>query len=111
MRRDALLKHLRPKCEPVAGVIEGLALVKALEPILRQGEPKVDVPALDQFAKTLPIGRRVKFGRVHLLATFDPLCVRGGAPREIVLRDFDGRSGLTLMLPADAPTRIFALLD
>jgi len=106
-----LTPHLRPPSEAVAGAVEGLALVKPFESILRHGEVKVDVPALNQFAQTLPIVRRVKLGRYHLIATYDPLCVMGGAPREIVLRDFDGNTGLTLVLPADAQTRIFALRE
>ena len=84
---------------------------QAFEPILRQGEVKVDVPALDQSAQTLPIVRRVKLGRYQLLATYDPLCVQGGAPREIGLDDFDGHTGLRLVLLADAQVRVFALQE
>jgi len=111
LRREELLPRLRAPSEAVGGAVEGLALVKAFEPILRQGEVKVDVPALDQFARTLPIVRRVKLGRYQLLATYDPLCVQGGAPREIGLDDFDGHTGLRLVLPADAQVRVFALQE
>ncbi|MBC7286628.1 MAG: hypothetical protein H5T86_00995 [Armatimonadetes bacterium] len=111
MHRDELLPHLRPLSEPVAGAIEGLALVKAFEPILRHGEIKVDVPALKQFAETLPVVRRVKLGNIHLIATYDPMAIRGGEKRNIVLRDFDGHRGVTLILPADADLRIFALRE
>ena len=111
MHRDELVPRLRPLSEPVAGAIEGLALIKALEPILRRGEVKVDVPALKQFAETLPIVRRVKLQDLHLIATYDPLAIRGGEKRDVVLKDFDGHKGLTLVLPADAQVRIFALRE
>ncbi|MGD0092518.1 MAG: hypothetical protein ABSE73_21595 [Planctomycetota bacterium] len=112
MKKDELLPHLRPLSEPVAAAIEGLALVHPFEYILRRGEVKVDVPALDQFAKTLPIVRRVKLGPIHVIATYDPCVVHdGAAPREIVLPDFDGRKGQTLKLHADDQTRIFVLVE
>ncbi|MCY3020123.1 MAG: hypothetical protein NTW87_13985 [Planctomycetota bacterium] len=110
MKKDELLPHLRPLSEPVSGAIEGLALVKPLEYILKHGEVKIDVPALDQFAKTLPIVRRVKLGPIHILATYDPCVVHdGAAPRQIVLKDFDGQRGLTLKLHADDQLRIYVL--
>ena len=109
MKRDELASRLRPKSEPVRALIGGLALVKPFEYLLRHGEVKIDVPAQQQFAQELPIVRRVKLGPYHVIATYDPLCLHGGAPREIVLEDFDGRRGLTLVLPADAQTRVFVL--
>jgi len=109
--RDELIRHLRPSAEPVAAVVEGLALAKPFEYLLRHGEVKIDIPAQEQFAKTLPIVRRVKLGRVHLLATYDPQCVFGGPPRRIVLDDFDGHEGLTVTLPADSETRLFVLQE
>ena len=101
--------YLRAPAEPISGVIEGLALVKPLEYILRHAEVKVDVPAQEQFAKTLPIVRRMKLGTVNVIATYDPQVVYGNPPRDIVLTDFDGHPGLTLTLPADAQTRLFVL--
>lgn len=109
MQKNDLLPHLRPTSEPVAAAVEGLALAKPFEYILRHGAMKVDVPALDQFAKTLPIVRRVKLGRINLVATYDPLPAHGGAARAITLPDFDGRRGLTVKLPADEQVRIFVL--
>lgn len=111
MSREELLRHLRPKSEAVAGMIEGMALVKPLEFLLRHGEVKIDVPAQQQFGKTLPVVRRVKYGSWHVLATYDPKVIYGGKPREIVLEDFDGVSGRTLRLPADAQMRIFVLQE
>jgi len=55
--------------------------------------------------------RRVKLGKTHVLATYDPLCVHGGEPRQIALQDFAGQKGLTVKLPADAQTRIFVLKE
>ena len=106
-----LTPHLRIKSEPVAGMVEGMALVKPFEAILRRGEVKIDVPSRKQFKETLPIVRRVKLGPIHVLVTYDPRVVYGGEPRGIVLEDFDGRPGLTLRLPADEQTRIFVLRD
>jgi hypothetical protein len=111
MHSDKLLPHLRPQSEPVAAMIEGMALVKPFEHILRRGEVKIDVSAQKQFADTLPIVRRVKLGRLHVLATYDPLWEEHAAPRQIVLEHFDGHEGLTLVLPADAHTRIFVLRE
>ncbi len=111
MRKDKLLPLLRPASEPVAALIEGLALVRPFEYILRRGEVKIDVPAQRQFGEELPIVRRVKLGRIHVVATYDPLCIHGGGPRQIVLENFDGVAGRTLVLPADAATRIFVLKE
>ena len=108
---EQLESHLRVKSEPVAAMIEAMALVKPLEHSLRLGDVKVDVPARRQFRQTLPIVRRVKCGPVHLLCTYDPQVVYGREPREIVLADFDGRPGRTLKLPADDQTRIFVLRE
>jgi len=104
-----LSTHLRVKSEPVAAMIEGMALVKPFEYLLRYGEMKIDVSAHRQFAETLPVVRRVKLGGIHVLITYDPAVIHGGEPRRVVLRDFDGHKGLTLTLPADAETRIFVL--
>lgn len=109
MRDSDLTPHLRAESEPVAGVIEGMALAKPFEYLLRNGEVRVDVPSLTQFAETLPIVRRVQLGRWHVLATYNPMSVHGGAPRQIVLPDFDGHAGLTLTLPADDQARVFVL--
>ncbi|MBN1674712.1 MAG: hypothetical protein JXR37_26950 [Kiritimatiellae bacterium] len=123
MPRAELARHIRPKSAPVAGMIEGLALVKPLEYIVRHGEVKIDVPAQQQFGKRLPVVRRVKLGPLHVLVTFDPNAVYGtrpkdeqtpspnGRPREIVLENFDGVAGRTLRLPADAQTRVFVLYE
>ena len=111
MSIDDLTPHLRIKSEPVAGMIEGMALVKPFEVILRRGVVKIDVPSREQFRKALPIVRRVKLGPIHVVVTYDPGVVYGGEPREIVLKDFDGRPGLTLRLPADDQTRIFVLRE
>ena len=92
-------------------MIEGLALVKPLEYTLARGEVKIDVPAYEQFADTSPIVRRVKYGDVHVVITYDPQVVYGGEPREVVLENFDGVAGHTLTLPADGQTRIFVLKD
>ncbi len=108
---DMLAEKLRMKSEPVAAMIEGMALVKPLENSLRNGEVKIDVPADTQFIKKLPIVRRVKCGQFHIIATYDPGVVYGGAPRDITLENFDGRQGLTVTLPADQQTRIFILKD
>ena len=109
--RDDLLPHLRPRAEPVAALVEGLALVKPFEYLLRHGEPVVDVSAQEQFRDTLPILRRVRIEGHQVIATYDPRVIHGGAPREIVLADFDGRAGLTLTLPADDQVRLFVLRD
>ena len=108
---EQLRTHLRVKSEPVAAMIEGMALVKLLEYTLRHGEVKIDIPARRQFKQTLLIVRRVKHGPVHIVMTYDPQVVYGGEPREIVLTDFDGRTGLTLRMPADEQTRIFVLRE
>lgn len=112
MRSADLIPHLRPTSEPVAAAVEGLALVKVLEPVLRRGEVRVDVPALDQFAKALPVVRRVKIGPLHIIATYNPRVVHlGEGPATVVLADFDGHAGLTLRVPADEETRVFVLRE
>ncbi|MFC1596504.1 hypothetical protein ACFL5Q_00970 [Planctomycetota bacterium] len=108
---DEIEPLLRVKSEPVAAMIEGMALVKPFEYSLRHGEVKIDVPARRQFKESAPIVRRVKHGPIHIIITYDPGVVHGGQPREIVLPDFDGHPGLTLRLPADEQTRIFVLCE
>jgi hypothetical protein len=108
---EQLESHLRIKSEPVAAMIEGMALVKPLEYTLRHGVVKVDIPARDQFTHTLPIVRRIKIGPIHVLCTYDPKVIYGGEPREIVLSDFDGCPGRTLKIPADSETRIFVMRE
>ncbi len=108
---DELRAHLRPASEPVAAMIEGLALVKPFEYLLRHGDVKIDVPAQQQFAHSLPVVRRVKLGPLHVLITYDPGVIFGAAPRTITLKDFDGHAGLHLSLPASAETRIFVLRE
>ncbi len=90
-------------------MIEGMALVRPFEYILRHGEIKIDVSARQQFKQTLPIVRRVKYDRTHLIISYDPQVIYGGTPREILLADFDQRPGLTLRVPADDQVRIFAV--
>jgi len=108
---EDLLPHFRPRAEPVAALIEGLALVKPFERLLREGTPRVDVPAQEQYRDTLPIVRRVEIEGHHIIATYDPMVIHGGEPREIVLEDFAGHPGLTLTLPADDQLRIFVLRE
>ena len=102
---------IRPPSDPVSGTVEGLALVKPIEKLLRAGQPKVDVPALDQYVKALPLIRRVQSGNLHLVATYDPGVVHGGQPRTITLENFGGKQGRTATFPADHHTRIFVLQD
>jgi hypothetical protein len=109
MAREELVAHLRPAAEPVAALIEGLALVKPVEYLLRHGRVATDVPATRQFGEEWPIVRRVVLGPIHLLATYDPGVIHGGEPRRVVLEGFAGVHGRTLVLPADRETRIFVL--
>ena len=109
MARDELALRLRPQSAPVAAMVEGLALVRPLEYLLRHGDVKIDVSAQQQFAQTLPIVRRVTRCPYHVVGTYDPTCVDGGRPRSVVLANLDGRPGLTLELPADSQTRLFVL--
>jgi hypothetical protein len=112
MAWDELKHHLRATSDPVSAMIEGMALAKPVEFILRHGEVKIDVPATEQFAKVLPIVRRVTLDPYHVLITYDPLCVHEGKPgREIRLENFDGKKGRTLVLPADSKTRVFVLKE
>ncbi len=111
MKADELTPHLRAEAEPVAGVIEGMALAKPLEYILRHGEVKEDVSSLRQFLDELPIVRRVQLGPVHVLASYDPHVVHGKPARNVTLTDVAGRKGLTLRLPADENTRVWVLRE
>ena len=111
MERDELKQRLRPKSDPVSATIEGMALVKPLEYILSHGEVKIDVPAQKQWHDRLPIVRRVKLGKTHVIATYDPGVVHGGKPRKITLKDFAGHKGRTVVLPADQKTRLYVLAE
>jgi len=107
MEKNALLANLRAPAEAVSGAVEGLALAKAFEELLKFGEPKVDIPAIEQFAQTLPIVRRVQLGDYSLIATYDPKALQHEERRTIELKDFAGQAGLTLLLPADDQVRAF----
>ncbi|MFP3903977.1 MAG: hypothetical protein ACLFWB_07025 [Armatimonadota bacterium] len=109
MSKAELEPLLRPQSESVSAMIEGLALVKPLEYILRHGEVQIDVSAQEQFADRLPIVRRVSMDNVHVVCTYDPMWEAQEAPRQIVLKDFADAAGLTVTLPADRHTRIFVL--
>ena len=106
-----LNKHLRQRSSAVSSMIEGLALIKPLEYTIKHGKVKIDVPAIKQFKGILPIVRRVKLGKTHVMITYDPTVIHGGKPRNIVLKNFDGVKGRTLTLPADKKTRIFVLKE
>lgn len=108
MGQSELEPLLRPQSEPVSAMVEGLALVRPLEYILRHGRVGIDVSARDQFADLLPIVRRVSMDNVHIVCTYDPMWQSEEAPRDIALENFAG-TGLTLTLPADSRTRIFVL--
>lgn len=95
------------KSEPIAAMIEGMALVKPIEFTLRSGTVHIDVSAQKQFQQSLPIVRRVSNGPYHVVITYDPGVIHGGNAREIELQNFDGVQGLTLKLPADDQVRIF----
>lgn len=109
MPKNQLLPNLRAKNEPISAFIEGLALAKSFEYLLRHGDVKIDVPTVDQLEKALPVVRRVKLGQWHVLATYDQNWEDDPRPKEIELKNFDGHAGLTVVLPADAQTRIFLL--
>ena len=101
---------LRPDSEPIAAVIERLALAKPFEYALRNGEVKMDISAQKQFKDYSPIVRHIKIGRYHLLATYDAAWQRPDyAPGSVMLTDFEGVPGLNLTLLADNKTRFYAV--
>lgn len=116
MQRSELRQYLRPWLENVGAMVEGLALVHPIEYLLRQGRVEVDVPAQSQYARSLPIVRRVSLGRYHVIITYDPNVVYGRLSQKSIpagagleLTDFAGYPGLTLRLPADEQPRILIL--
>jgi hypothetical protein len=111
MKIDDLNAHLRTSSEPVSAMIEGMALVKPFEYILRHGVVKIDVSAQKQFEMASPIVRRVKLGNINVICTYNPACIYGGKPGQIILKDFDGNKELTLKLPADSETRLFVIVE
>lgn len=111
MSGEALNPYLRCASEPVAAMVEGLALAKCVEYCLRNGEVKIDIPAQLQFKETLPIVRRVKTGPYHIVLTYDQDWAAQEGPRRIALEDFDGVPGRRVTFPADAQTRLFVLRD
>ena len=115
---SALAEMLRPKSEGVAAQIEGLALVRPFEYLLKHGTVQIDVDARTQFDAdpdpsvrvAAPIVRRVSLGPYHVIATYDPNAgSEGYTPATIVLEDFAGNPELNLSLPADGQTRIFVV--
>jgi hypothetical protein len=107
--RDQLAEYVRPKTEGVAAQIEGLALAKPFEYLLKHGQVEIDFDGRQVFASDAPILRRVSLGDYHLVATYDPHAARTGLARTITLNDFDGHEGLSVTLPADSETRMFVI--
>lgn len=107
-----LRAHLRPFTETVAAMVEGLAMLKPFEDLIREGTPVIDIPARKQYELELPIIRRIQLGNQHLIATYDPFArTHSNAPRTIELTDFNGIEGRTLQLPADHQLRLFILRE
>ena len=104
-----LASHLRPVSEPVAQVIEALAMVRLLEYTLWTGTTAIDVPAQQQFAQLSPIIRRVANGAYSIVATYDPQWQQFPEGRTITLHDFAARPGLTVTFPADRELRFYIM--
>lgn len=109
MDEPKLRGAVRADSEPISGVVEGLAMAKPIEQFLRRSIPVHDVSSHKQFHETLPIVRRCRLGPYSLIATYDPAAVYDGRERPVTLQDFDGRKGLTLVLPADRTVRYWIL--
>lgn len=100
---------LRPMTDSIQAVVEALALAYPLEETLFGGTVEVDVSAQEQFGTAAPIVRRVDNAGFAIVATYDPQWQKFPAGRTVTLTDFDGRTGLTLEIPADRETRLFLL--
>lgn len=108
---DQLHGHIRAQSDPVAGMIEGMALVKPVEYILRHGEVKIHVSAQQQWKDVLPIVRHVQLGKIHVLATYDPKVLFEGAKgRAVTVQNINGK-GLSVRLAADDQTRLYVLRE
>lgn len=108
---DTLGPYLFARSEPIAATVQALALIKQIELTLKTGEPVIDISSSKQFAKKLPIIRRVKNGKFHVVVTYSPMSLVNGKSEEIRLNNFAGHSGLNLTFPADQKTRIFLLSE
>ncbi|NOY79455.1 MAG: hypothetical protein GXP31_00470 [Kiritimatiellaeota bacterium] len=107
---EDLRDRLRPKSEAVRGVVEGLVVVKPFEALLKFGTAIPLAPnAAASFKEDLPVVRCVRYGPWYLIASYDPKAFASGRGRNVLLRDFAGRTGLDVTVPADAQTRLFLL--
>lgn len=105
-----LLRAVRTRAEPMAGVVEGLALARAVESLLADGVPANDARDTQRaFVEAGVVHRLVRTGRWFLLATYDPAVLHGGRPRRVELRDFAGIRGLRLRAPADSNVRLWII--
>ena len=108
---EILKQYLRPRSEPISAVVKGLALIKPFEYMLKTGQPIIDFDSRRDLRQTRPLCRRVKNGSFHLVITYDPMTIRSGEERKIVLKNFAGKKGLHLEFPADQHPRIFVLAN
>jgi hypothetical protein len=105
-----LTRALRTRAEPIAGVVEGLALARAVESLLADGTPANDPRETRRaFVAAGVVHRLVRSGRWYVLATYDPAVLHGGRPRRVELRDFAGILGLLLRAPADSNVRLWII--
>jgi hypothetical protein len=104
-----LVANLRANAEPVAGVVEGMALAKVFEEFLHFGKLQSDESSLKEFLEATPIFRRIRLGKYDLIATYDPKVVYGSPARNIVLKDLAGQKGRVLQVPADGQLRVWVL--
>jgi hypothetical protein len=97
---------IRPFCAlMLSACLAALAQAAARD----DAQVQIDVTAQDQFFKVQPIVRRVQLGRYHVVATCDPQWQKNQVTQSVELKGFDGRKGLTVLLPADSQTRIFVM--
>jgi hypothetical protein len=105
--RATIEPMLRPETAGIDAMVEGMALARVFEFFLWHGELKIDVPATEQWDQSLPVVRRKKVGRYHVVVAYDPFFASYPSGRTVTLTDFDGVAGRNLVLPVDGVVRIW----
>lgn len=94
-READMAPSLISRSEGVSGVVEGLALGKPIEFVLRNGAKVVTTTSYQQFMHDLPITRRIDYGRYSVVGAYSPKSLYGDSHpvQETASISFDTASG------------------
>jgi hypothetical protein len=107
MNDQAFLEWVRVPSQSLTAAFEAAALTKWIERALYFGVPREDISPKKQWDQPV-LTMRVQYGPYHVIGTYNQAFEDAAAPTNYVtLNDFEGVTGRTLKLAADAQTRFY----